>query len=277
MRDAQRVIKYFALALAAVLILMIATGILSLVSLAGMATWNGDLGLGEPSVVWTEEAENAVRRLEISAEAASVRIVEVVEADQLVRVESTSEYIESWQDAQTLKVVEKAHTHWPWTERSEVTVYVRSGVEFEKVSLNVKAGTLNVEKLVAADLELELGAGKTHIGELRISQRTRIEGGAGVIEVRSGELKNLDLELGAGKAEIHAKVRGDGRIETGVGKLELELVGAEEDYKMTIDKGIGSVSLNRRALEDGGIYGKGENLLKIESGVGAVEITTVEE
>lgn len=276
MRSAQRVIKYFALALAALLIFAIASGVISLISLAGFITWGADGVVGDTSVIWTGEnaTANTVQELNVSAGAASVRIVEVEKADQPVRVESNSEYIESWQDGGTLKVIEKTHTHWPWQERSELVIYVREGVKFEKVDLTMKAGTLNIEKLAAAEVELELGAGKTYVGELRTTKRTRIDGGAGVIEVKGGELRNLDLELGAGKAVIRAKVVGDGTVDTGVGKLELELVGKEDDYKLTIDKGIGSVTLNGRKLEDGGIYGKGESLLKIESGVGAVEIKT---
>lgn len=275
MRSAQRVIKYFALALAAVLIFAIISGVFSVISLAGFVTWGGDEPAGDTSVIWTgEDKENALQQLEISAGATNVRIVEVDKADKPVRIESNSDYIESWQDGDTLKVIEKSHTHWPWSDRAEVVVYIRAGVKFDKVDLIVKAGTLNIEKLTAEEVELELGAGKTYIGELRTTRRTRIDGGAGVVEVRGGELRNLDLELGAGRAEIRARILGDGRIDTGVGRLELELLGEESDYKMTIDKGLGSVTLNGRKLEDGGIYGQGENLLKIESGVGAVEIKT---
>lgn len=275
MRSAQKVIKYFALALAAILIFAIISGIISIISLAGFVTWGGDAPAGDTSIIWTgEDKENALQQLEISAGATNVRIVEVEKADKPVRIESNSDYIESWQDGSTLKVIEKSHTHWPWSERSEVVVYVRTGVKFDKVDLTMKAGTLNIEKLVAEEVELELGAGKTYIGELRTTRRTRIDGGAGVVEVRGGELRNLDLELGAGRTEIRARILGDGRVDTGVGRLELELLGEEKDYKLTIDKGLGSVTLNGRKLEDGGIYGQGENLLKIESGVGAVEIKT---
>lgn len=277
MRSAQQVIKYFALALAAILIFAIISGIVSLISLAGFVTWGGD-DLGDTSVIWTEgDSKNELQRLSVSAGAANVRFVTVSEAAEPVRVESNSEYIESWQDGNTLNVVEKTHTHWPWNEKSEVVIYVRKGVKFDQVELVVKAGTLNIEELAAAELKLELGAGKTYIGNLRTTSKTRIDGGAGLVQIRGGELRNLDLEVGAGKAEVTARISGDSAVEAGVGKLELNLIGEEDDYKMTIDKGIGSVTLDGRKLEDGGIYGQGENLLKIESGVGAVEIKTVAE
>jgi len=275
MRSTQRVIKYFALALAAVLIFAIFSGIVSLISLAGFVAWGDDIPVGDTSVIWAEdEKEGKLENLNISANATNVRFVTVKEADEPVRVESNSEHIVSWRDGNTLEVVEKSHTHWPWNEKAELVVYVKQGAEFDRVDLIVKAGTLNIESLAAKELKLELGAGKTYIGNLKTTEKTRIDGGAGLVEIRDGELRNLDLEVGAGKAEVTARVLGDSTVEAGVGKLDLDLAGEEDDYKITIDKGLGSVTLNGRKLEDGGIYGQGENLLKIESGVGAVEIKT---
>ena len=97
MRSAQRVIKYFALALAAVLIFVIISGVFSVISLAGFVTWGGDEPAGDTSVIWAGEAkEGALQQLEVSAGATNVRIVEVDKADKPVRIESNSDYIESW-------------------------------------------------------------------------------------------------------------------------------------------------------------------------------------
>lgn len=274
MRSAQRVIKYFALALAAVLILAIISGVVSLVSLAGFVTW-GDGNLGEVDSVWVgeEQINQQVKELDINVKATNVKFVKATD-NEPVRVETNNEYITTWVENNRLNVVEKSHGFFGWGGKGELIIHLREGVKFESVKIVVGAGTLNVEDIVAEEVQMELGAGKTYINKIEARRRARIDGGAGVIEIRGGELRNLDLELGAGKSEIKARLRGDTRIDSGVGKLDLDLEGQEEGYKITIDKGIGSVTLNGRKLEDGGIYGKGENLLNIESGVGAVEITT---
>lgn len=274
MRSAQRVIKYFALALAAVLILAIISGVVSLVSLAGFVTW-GDGNLGEVDSVWVgeEQINRQVKELDINVKATNVKFVKATD-NEPVRVETNNEHITTWVENNCLNVVEKSHGFFGWGGKGELIIHLREGVKFESVKIVVGAGTLNVEDIVAEEVQMELGAGKTYINKIEARRRARIDGGAGVIEIRGGELRNLDLELGAGKSEIKARLRGDTRIDSGVGKLDLDLEGQEEGYKITIDKGIGSVTLNGRKLEDGGIYGKGENLLNIESGVGAVEITT---
>jgi hypothetical protein len=55
------------------------------------------------------------------------------------------------------------------------------------------------------------------------------------------------------------------------------LIGREEDYRLRIDKGIGSVTLDGRSLSDGESVGSGATLIEIDSGVGAVEMKIVEE
>lgn len=60
-----------------------------------------------------------------------------------------------------------------------------------------------------------------------------------------------------------------------MGKLELRLIGAEVDYMLAIDKGIGSVNYNGKNLADDTREGNGVNKVEIKSGVGAVEIQTV--
>lgn len=62
-----------------------------------------------------------------------------------------------------------------------------------------------------------------------------------------------------------------------MGKTELTLIGREEDYRLRIDKGIGSVTLDGRSLSDGESVGSGATLIEIDSGVGAVEMKIVEE
>ncbi len=57
-------------------------------------------------------------------------------------------------------------------------------------------------------------------------------------------MANLDLDMGVGKVELEAKLTGKMRLTRGVGKLEMELVGSADDYKIRMDKGIGAITLN---------------------------------
>lgn len=234
-------------------------------------SWNGN-----SEWVNTEFSGKEMTRLDVSVKATAVRIRTAKEGEP-VRIETNNEYITSWVDGSMLNVVEKSHGFFGWGGTGDLVIYVREDTTFDGVEIEIGAGTLDVERLEARDLKLNLGAGKTAIDELVATRRAEIDGGAGVVEIRGGELHDLDLDLGAGKAELRARVVGNGRVTAGVGKTELTLIGREEDYRLRIDKGIGSVTLDGRSLSDGESVGSGTTLIEIDSGVGAVEMKIVEE
>lgn len=277
MKGAQKVIKWFALALAALLIVTIFSGIIGGLSFVGMMVWGDEISWnGNSEWVNTEFSGKEMTRLDVSVKATAVRIRTAKEGEP-VRIETNNEYITSWVDGSTLNVVEKSHGFFGWGGTGDLVIYVREDTVFDSVEIEIGAGTLDVERLEARDLKLNLGAGKTAIDELVATRRAEIDGGAGVVEIRGGELHDLDLDLGAGKAELRARVVGNGRVTAGVGKTELTLIGREEDYRLRIDKGIGSVTLDGRSLSDGESVGSGTTLIEIDSGVGAVEMKIVEE
>lgn len=280
MRNAQKLIKAFALVLATLIIVGIFTAIIGGVSFLAAVTGAEIGGWVSDNVPWTSEnyESQVVRELDMNVKATSVKI-RLVDDGEPVRVETNNEYVTTWidMDGRRLNVVEKSHGLFGWGGKGEVIVYVRKNVSFEKVKLEVGAGELDIEKLDARVLDLDLGAGRTEIRALKVSERATIDGGAGYLAIEQAEMQNAHLELGVGKAEIEAKLRGESKIDSGVGKVELKLVGREQDYRVEVDKGLGSIELNGEKLGDGSVWGTGKNRVDIDSGVGAVEINVTEE
>lgn len=280
MRNAQKLIKAFALVLATLIIVGIFTAIIGGVSFLAAVTGAEIGGWVSDSGAWTSESYESqmVHELETSVKATSVKF-RLVDDGEPVRVETNNEYVTTWidMDERRLNVVEKSHGLFGWGGKGEVIVYVRKNVSFEKVKLEVGAGELDIEKLDAWVLDLDLGAGRTEIRALKVSERATIDGGAGYLAIKQAEMQNAHLELGVGKAEIEAKLRGESKIDSGVGKVELKLVGREQDYRVEVDKGLGSIELNGEKLGDGSVWGTGKNRVDIDSGVGAVEINVTEE
>lgn len=275
MNTAQRIIKGFAIGLAVLIIVSIAGVVLSAVGTLGLISdgfERGDLVMGETVELVKENEKNDVKRLDVSVKATRVW---VKSADAGVSYQTNNEYIDVWEENGTVHVVERSHGVFGFGGTGDLTIYVDSKVELEEAKFEVGAGTLTVENLVAKRIDLELGAGKTEIDYLSASERLRVDGGAGLLEVKGGKARNAEIEIGAGKAELQLELTGDSKVESGVGKLDLKLVGAEADYRLTIDKGLGSVSYNGRSLADDTREGSGENVIEIKSGVGAVEIQTV--
>lgn len=281
MRNAQQLIKAFAIVLATLIIVGIFAAIIGGVSFLAAVT-GAEIGgwVGESTGPWTSEdyESQRARELEMNVKTTSVEF-RLVDDGEPVRVETNNEYVTTWidKDGQRLNVVEKSHGVFGWGGRGEVIVYVRKNIEFDKVQLAIGAGALDIESLSARVLDLDLGAGRTEIRDLKVSEHAKIDGGAGFLAIRNADLKDAQLELGVGKAEIKAKLVGNSKVDAGVGKVELNLVGKEQDYCVRIDKGIGSVELNGVKMKDNSVWGTGQNNVDVESGVGAVELKITED
>ena len=46
-----------------------------------------------------------------------------------------------------------------------------------------------------------------------------------------------------------------------------------DDYKIKIDKGIGSATVNNEKVVDSSYYGSGRNIIDIDGGVGNIEVS----
>ena len=54
----------------------------------------------------------------------------------------------------------------------------------------------------------------------------------------------------------------------------MNLTGAHEDYRIRTETGLGAMTFNGELCTNGEIYGNGSSYLKIDGGVGRVDITT---
>lgn len=273
MNVAQRVIKVCALILSGFLVLLIGVGILSGLSVLGLLAWGDEIvSTGDGERVVSEFTEE-IRELDLDVNALSVRIEEA--SGDVTRVETNSKYVKVAVDNGALKVTEERLGIFGWGSAGELVIYMRKDTELETAKIEMGAGTLDVGSLSARRIDFDLGAGKTWIGNLEARESAEIAGGAGLIELDGGELRNLTLDLGVGKAELRAKLTGGAKIDTGVGKTELNLIGT--DYKFSVDKGVGEVTIEGASVNDGATIGEGRTLVDLSAGVGAVEVRMTEE
>ena len=276
MRIAQHLIKAFALFLAAIIIISVFSAIVGGIALLAGITGDDEWGWGDNTGPWvsTDYENQGIRELDINVKATSVRFRTSRDGEK-VKVDTNNEYITTWIDGERLNVIEKSHGVFGWGGSGDLIIYVREDVKFDDVKIEVGAGTLHIESLDTKQLDLNLGAGKSQISNLVVHDHARINGGAGKVDLYDENLQDAEIKLGVGKTDIRAKLTGRSKIESGVGKLDLDLLGEERDYRITIDKGLGSVHLGSQSLDDGAVYGDGNNYVDIESGVGAVDIRFV--
>lgn len=270
MHGVQRVVKYFAVALAFFIMAAIVSGIMFAASTIGFIVGREASNHKDVTeVVQDSMALKKVKELKIDVSAARLRLED---ADELT-VKSSSEDIKAYVQGEVL-YVEESFGWWDFKDENEIIITLPRDHEFEKAKLVLGAGKVEIESLRAEELFLEVGAGSAKVKELIAERKSEIKGGAGYLEINGGSLQNLKLDMGVGKVAMTTELLGNSDLDAGVGRLEIELLGSKEDYTIAVDNGLGAIRMNGEDLSDDRVYGSGRNKVKIDGGVGSIEINT---
>lgn len=160
---------------------------------------------------------------------------------------------------------------------SSIILQIPHDTCFVKADIDTGAGKISIDTLSAQNLSFDFGAGQADIGTLNALTKADINGGAGKITIANGTLKNLELDMGVGELALTSKLVGESDFDLGIGKTDITLIGTPEDYRVELDKGIGSVTHNGVAVTGASKLGNGPNEVEIDCGVGAVSVIYVEE
>lgn len=275
MTTAQKIIKYCALAFAILLAVSIIGGIITAVSglpllfggtVSGIETDGADTGELNSYVI-----DGAVSSVDIELSAAQLRI----KTGEGILVESNIGRLTAENDGGKLTVKDHSSLFSPSSPGGRVTLTLPRELELEEVEIESGAGEVHIENLRARSLSLDLGAGKTVLEDVSVSERTDIDGGAGKLSVLGGELAGLEFDMGAGEAELSCRLSGRCRIDQGIGSLGLTLTGSRKDYRISLEQGVGKISLEGEAVSDG-VYGSGANEIEIDGGIGSIRVGFLE-
>ena len=214
----------------------------------------------------TYEITSEIHSLDIRISAADFKIQHGDE----ISVESNLKYLSVSDKDGVLTIVDEEKNYND--SDAMLTLYVPNGTVFDKVDITTGAAKMTVDTLSANSLELKLGAGDVRIESLNASSDADIEGGVGQITLAGGTLNDLTLEMGMGELNLTAAVLGDSDLKFGVGESNVTLIGSKDDYKVDIEKGLGSITVDGKTVTDYGSSGNAQNHIEIEGGVGAVNL-----
>ena len=275
MTTAQKIIKYCAVAFAIFLIITIISAVLSagygLLNAIGIINFNR-YSLLENMVTISDDAEEFVSiNLDIKSSNLQIKTGDKFE------VKTNNSNIKYSNENGSIKIKEDKVANWFFgkIDIGELIIYIPENMkQIDEVKINIGAGTVFIEQLNTKNLYLDLGAGNVEIDKLTVSEELKINGGAGNININSGEIANVDLDLGVGNTKIKSDITGNSNINTGVGELNLYLTLESSEYKIEVDKGIGKITFNDDKILDNTIIGNGENYIKINGGIGNINIET---
>ena len=276
MTTAQKVIKYIALGFAAFLIVTIISAILS----GGYALLRAFGLIHVDKNIVTEELKV------ISSEVKEISTLKIdlsctnldVKIGDNFKVETNNSKITFTNDNGSVKIKEENRNWLNNNKESNLIIYIpRDMIAIDETKIETGAGKINIEKLNTQSLYLELGAGDVYIKNLTVTKEAKIDGGLGRTELKSCEINKLKAKLGMGDFVFNGKLTGKNEIDSGVGAIDIDLMDNKGNYKINVSKGLGNVTLDGQKLEMDRVYGTGENYLDVDGGIGEIKIEFKEE
>ena len=279
----QKIIKYGAIAFAVYLCIMIISGsIMAMTVIFGITMGMEKIQDNKDSqnvvtTKWSQEY-NEVANLEIDLDYCQLEIKQgdilKVETIDLADNKFVSELKED-----TL-IIQNKNTNRKWYQWEnfvpKVTIYIPKDYELEKIQLRTGASETKIENLKCQRLDIRMGAGKYTINSIT-AKNAKIEAGAGETTIKDSEFESLKLSGGLGKITVTSKILKDADMDCGVGRVELNLIGTMQDYKIKPSTGLGNFMMNNNPVHDEEIMGEGDVLIQVEAGVGETVINLVEE
>jgi len=264
MTTVQKVIKYLAIAFAIFLTVTIIGGILSAVGALG-GFFAKDAVLDQDK---TYSVAGEVKSLVIQINAADLVIRQ---ADQF-SVTSNLKYLSVEENGGVLTIKETKKFSGKYNE-SSLTLTIPENTDFDQVNISTGACRLTADKISAAKLCLELGAGEVNIQDLVATTKAQIEGGAGKVTISGGALQDLDLDMGVGELNLTSALTGECEFDLGVGDANIRVIGNKDSYALDVEKGIGNITIDGKSVSGMDTGGSGSDEIQINGGVGAIDLT----
>ena len=272
MTTAQKVIKYIATAFAAFLVVTIISAVLGggyiLLNALGLIKNNQETLTDNLKIIASGIEEISTLKIELSCTNLEIKV------GDSFKVETNNTKITFSNNNGRIEIKEENNS---WLNRknyvSNLIIYIpEDNFILDEATIQTGAGKINIEKLLAQNLYLKLGAGEVQIQNLFAINEAKVDGGVGKTELKSCEINNLKANLGVGEFIFSGNLTGKNEIDSGVGAVNINLNGEKEDYTIEVSKGLGSVTLNGQKIESDKTVGNGKNLLDIDGGIGEIKI-----
>ena len=191
--------------------------------------------LGDDSQGITElqvQAGGCVMKIEISEDDCFR-----VEADGMRKFQG---YVEG--DTLVIRGTSKVNSNSEGNLNGSIYLYVPKEYYFEKVALDLGAGSLDVEELQTGSLEANVGAGKMAFKALDADQAT-LDCGAGQLTVEELNSRKVEASVGMGILHLTGDITESLSGDCSMGQLKLTLAGEQTDFNYDLSCGMGELKV----------------------------------
>lgn len=279
MSSVQKVIKIFAIILAIFIIINICSAIIGGIALFGGMMYSvhheEDTSMSSEKIQeeQIDKIENLHKDISLDIELTTSNLeIKKGERFQVEKINMTDD-LKCRLVGNTLKVEEKEQGFFnKKNSNATLLITIPEDKTLHKMDIEMGIGKMQITDIKTAELDIDAGMGITTLENV-VAQKANIDGGAGNFTITNGILENLDLDCGVGVTRIVGDVKGNSKISCGVGKTELHLSQVQENYRISTQIGLGGITLNGNKCNNS-VYGSGDDYIRIDGGVGNVEITT---
>ncbi len=269
MTQTQKIIKYVSTAFAVFLIVTIFSGILScgfaLLSIFNLIDGNESAISDNVEVISDKEYDVSSLDLDLTYTKLEIRV-----GDEF-KVETNNSKLVYTNRNGNVRIKDN-NRGWLNNKESILTIYIPEDLYLDRAYIDTGAGKINIESLNARNLNLKIGAGEVNIDNMTITGSAKINGGVGKATLKSCQINDLKADLGVGEFSFNGRLTGKNEFDSGVGSVNISLIDDMENYKIDVDKGIGSIKLDGEKIDSDRVYGTGVNEIEIDGGVGEIKI-----
>ena len=146
-----------------------------------------------------------------------------------------------------------------------------------QLEIEVDAGKVAAESLLAKTAELEVDAGTITVEKLDVYEKADISVDMGKVSVSSGTVKNLKLECEMGTAEYTGSLEGENKISCDMGSVTLKLEDDKEKYTFLSKSDMGNISIDgekMKGLDNEMKQGSGDTKVTLSVDMGTITVKT---
>lgn len=129
-------------------------------------------------------------------------------------------------------------------QTTDIELTIPEDFTFENLDIVLGAGTIKADNLIADSANIDVGAGSLRIKSLTAKNKSSYSIDTGELIIDELTARDANINCGVGNLKASGFINGDSYVTCGIGNVELDIDGEEEDYNYSVDCGIGTVIIN---------------------------------
>jgi hypothetical protein len=156
----------------------------------------------------------------------------------------------------------------------KITITIPKDFTAESFILEVGAGEVDADTIIAKAGEFTVDAGRLKVDHLVVDEQSTYNVGTGEMVLNDITANNTKIDCGVGNVEVVGTITGKNDITCGIGRIKLDLNGDKDDYSYEIKSGIGNVVIDNHSYHNTNkdINNNSGNDLNLDCGIGNITV-----